>query len=301
MTQRLVLPHGVLADGDDPVRLEPADAGWTYAGLRVLRLAPGVPRQVHTGEFEVFVFPLAGGCELDVDGQRMTLEGRDSVFTRVSDLAYVGRDSRITLSSNAGAEIALPMALAETRLPPRYGPAESVPVEVRGAGPATRQVTSFGTPEAWPHADRLMACELITPGGNWSSYPPHKHDHTCEVANEEIYYFRVAGRDGLAPDRSGFGLHRTYDDSTNGEEVDVTAEVRDGDVALVPRGYHGPCAASPGYDLYYLNVLAGPRRGADRSMDFCDDPAHAWVRDSWTGQATDPRCPVTSAAGRCGP
>ncbi len=301
MTQRLVLPHGVLADGDDPVRLEPADAGWTYTGLRVLRLAPGVPRQVHTGEYEVFVLPLAGGCELDVDGPRMTLEGRDSVFSRVSDLAYVGRDSRITLSSNAGAEIALPMALAETQLAPKYGPADSVPVEVRGAGPASRQVTSFGTPEAWPHADRLMACELITPGGNWSSYPPHKHDQSCAVANEEIYYFRVAGRDGLAPDRSGFGLHRTYDDNTNGEEVDVTAEVRDGDVALVPRGYHGPCAASPGYDLYYLNVLAGPRRGADRSMDFCDDPAHAWVRDSWTGQATDPRCPVTSAAGRCGP
>jgi len=296
MTPELVLPHGVLADGDDPVRLDPAAAGWTYAGLRVLRLAPGVPRQVDTGEYEVFVLPLAGGCALEVDGETMTLEGRDSVFTRVSDLAYVGRDSRVTLSSQTGAEIALPMALAQNRLPPRYGPADSVPVEVRGAGSATRQVTSFGTPEAWPHADRVMACELITPGGNWSSYPPHKHDQTCEVANEEIYYFRVAGRDGLETAGTGFGLHRTYD-----EVLDVTAEVRDGDVALVPRGYHGPCAASPGYDLYYLNVLAGPRRGTDRSMDFCDDPAHAWVRDTWADLAPDPRCPLTSAAGRCAP
>lgn len=291
---RLVFAHGMLIDGDDPVLLEPAAAGWAYAGLRVVRLAPRVPRQVTTGEFEVFVLPLAGGCRLEVDGVSMQLQGRDSVFTRVSDFGYVGRDSLITLVSAEGAEIALPMALAQGRLPPRYGPAESVPVEVRGAGPATRQVNSFGTAQAWPHADRLMACELITPGGNWSSYPPHKHDHTCEVANEEIYYFRVAGSDGLSTSRDGTGLHRTYDD-----EIDVTAEVRDGDVALVPRGYHGPCAAAPGYDLYYLNVLAGPRRGADRSMAFCDDPAHAWVRDSWAGMATDPRCPVTSAAGRC--
>lgn len=296
MSQRLVLPHGALAEGDDPVRLEPDDAGWSYAGLRVLRLSPGFPRQVETGGHEVFVLPLAGGCEVDVDGAAMTLQGRDSVFTRVSDFAYVGRDSRFTLTSEAEAQIALPMAVAEASLPPRYGPAEAVPVEVRGAGPATRQVTSFGTPLAWTHADRLMACELITPGGNWSSYPPHKHDHTCEVANEEIYYFSVAGPDGRIPGGEGFALHRTYDD-----DIDVTAEVRDGDVALVPRGYHGPCVAAPGYDLYYLNVLAGPRRGEDRSMAFRDDPVHAWVRDSWAVTTGDPRCPMTSAAGRCAP
>ncbi|MGI8723274.1 MAG: 5-deoxy-glucuronate isomerase [Geodermatophilaceae bacterium] len=331
-TPSLVRPQGALAQGGDPVVLTPDDAGWDYAGLRVLRLAPGVPRDIETGGYEMFVLPLAGGCRVDIegdiihgdrgdgdrgdgdrgdrgdgdrgdgdrgDGETISLQGRDSVFTRVTDFAYLGRDSRVTLTSQMGAEIALPMALAEEALPPRYGPAEAVPVEVRGAGPATRQVTSFGTPEAWPHADRLMACELITPGGNWSSYPPHKHDHTCEVSNEEIYYFRVATRDGRTTSRDGMALHRTYDDYDN--QVDVTAEVRDGDVALIPRGYHGPCAAAPGYDLYYLNVLAGPRRGQDRSMAFCDDPAHAWVRDSWAGMTPDPRCPVTSAAGRRAP
>jgi 5-deoxy-glucuronate isomerase len=291
---RLVLPWPTLADGDDPVRLTPQVAGWSFAGLRVLRLASGVPRVVETGDLEVFVLPLQGGCELEVDGVRITLRGRESVFTRVSDFAYVGRRSRVTLVSETGCQLVLPMAVASVDLEPRYGPAEAVPVEVRGAGPATRQVTGFGTPDAWAHADRLMACELITPGGNWSSYPPHKHDHTCEVANEEIYYFRVAGRDGRTPGREGLALHRTYDD-----EVDVTAQVRDGDVALVPRGYHGPCVAAPGYDLYYLNVLAGPLRGKERSMAFCDDPDHAWVRQSWAGAATDARCPVTSAQGRC--
>ncbi len=304
-TRNLVRPHGALADDGDPVLLSPDAAGWDYAGLRVLRLSPGVPREIETGDYEMFVLPLSGGCRVDIEGgadngdgggEIMTLQGRDSVFTRVTDFGYVGRDSRVTLSSETGAEIALPMALAEASLPAGYGPAEEVPVEVRGTGPATRQVTSFGTPDSWAYADRLMACELITPGGNWSSYPPHKHDHTCAVANEEIYYFRVAGRDGCTPSRDGIGMHRTYDD-----EVDLATEVRDGDVALVPRGYHGPCAAAPGYDLYYLNVLAGPRRGRDRSMAFCDDPVHAWVRDSWAGTAADPRCPVTSAAGRCAP
>ncbi|HEY8372097.1 MAG TPA: 5-deoxy-glucuronate isomerase [Pseudonocardiaceae bacterium] len=288
-------PHGTLADGDDPVLLRPEDAGWTYTGLRVLRLVPGRRRAVVTGEFEAFVLPLSGGCTVEVDGERFELTGRDSVFTRVTDFAYVPRDAEVLLWSEAGAEVALPMARCARRLTPRYGPAEQVPVEVRGAGSATRQVTNFGVPGVWDHADKLIACELITPDGNWSSYPPHKHDDTepCPVINEEVYYFRIAGRDGTTPDREGFGFHRTYtDDGTIDEDV----VVRDGDVFLIPRGYHGPCVAAPGYPMYYLNILAGP--GQERSMAFCDDPAHTWVRDTWATTPTDPRCPVTSAAGR---
>jgi 5-deoxy-glucuronate isomerase len=102
---------------------------------------------------------------------------------------------------------------------------------------------------------------------------------------EEIYYFRVAP--------PGFAVHRTY---TPDGELDETVTVRDGDVFLVPRGYHGPSCAAPGYDLYYLNVLAGP--APQRSMAFCDDPTHHWVRESWTGMPLDPRVPMTSAAGR---
>ncbi len=288
-------PLGTLTSGDDPIRLGPAEAGWTYTGLRVLALAAGESRVVDTGEFEAFVLPLAGGCSVEVDGERFELTGRDSVFTRVTDFAYVPRDAHVTLSSVEGAELALPMARCDRRLTPRYGPAEDVPVEVRGAGNATRQVTNFGVPGVWDHADKLVACELITPDGNWSSYPPHKHDDTepCEVVNEEVYYFRIAGRDGITPSREGFGLHRTY---TGDGEVDEDVAVRDGDVFLIPRGYHGPCVAAPGYPMYYLNVLAGP--GAERSLAFCDDPAHTWIRDSWAEQELDPRCPVTNAKGR---
>ena len=205
-------PHGTLADGDDPVLLTPEDAGWAYTGLRVLTVPAGGSRSVRTGEFEAFVLPLAGGCTVEVDDSRFELRGRSSVFARVTDFAYVPRDAEVTLASDDGCELALPMARCTRRLEPRYGPAEDVPVEVRGAGNATRQVTNFGVPGVWEHADKLNACELITPDGNWSSYPPHKHDEAseCEVVNEEVYYFRIAGRDGVTPSREGFGLHRTY-------------------------------------------------------------------------------------------
>lgn len=293
----------------DLVLVTPQLARWAYSGLQVLRLEPGVVRTVRTGVSEVFVLPLAGGLTMEVSSQaspavrenRFALTGRASVFTRVSDFGYVGRDSVITLISANGAEIALPSAVCEHRRPARYVPAENVPVEVRGAGPATRQVTNFGVPGVFDEAERLIACELLTPPGNWSSYPPHKHDASspCPVVNEEIYFYRVAGPDQVTPSREGFGLHRTYtgpEHTVAGlAEIDDRFEVRDLDVVLVPHGYHGPCVAAPGYPMYYLNVMAGP--GA-RAMRFCDDPAHAWVRDSWTDRPPDPRCPTTSAEGR---
>ncbi|HEX7301395.1 5-deoxy-glucuronate isomerase [Lentzea sp.] len=288
-------PHGTLSTGSDVISLTPEDAGWTYTGLRVLRVEAGGSVTVETGEFEAFVLPLAGSLSVEVDGERFELRGRDSVFTRVTDFAYVPRDASVALSSVDGCEVALPMARCTRRLSPKYGPADGVPVEVRGSGNATRQVTNFGVPGVWDHADKLNACELITPDGNWSSYPPHKHDASepCEVENEEVYYFRVADRDQVTPSRTGFGFHRTY---TDDGEIDEDVTVRDGDVFLIPRGYHGPCVAAPGYPMYYLNVLAGP--GEERSMAFCDDPAHTWVRDSWAAQDLDPRCPVTTAEGR---
>jgi 5-deoxy-glucuronate isomerase len=299
----------------DVVRLGPESAGWTYAGLQVIRLEPGVLRTVVTGDCEVFVLPLAGGLAIEAAAAsdpagtelRADLAGRVSVFERVTDFAYVGRDSVIRMISVDGAEVALPSATCERRLAPKYGPADQVPVEVRGAGPATRQVNNFGSPGVWDHAERLIACELITPAGNWSSYPPHKHDVTdpCAVANEEIYFFKIAGADGVTPGREGFGLHRTFTGPEHLKaglaELDETVEVRDGDLFCIPYGYHGPCVAAPGYDLYYLNVLAGPGTGPARSMAFCDDPAHAWVRDTWAGIPPDPRCPVTTAAGRTTP
>ena len=299
---QLHFPHGTLTSGVDPVHLTAERAGWQRCVLDVLELAPGEARTVATGDTERFVLPLAGAFTVTCDGRTLPLSGRVSVFTRVTDFAYVPRDATVEISSALGGQVALPGARCTERRELRYGPAEDVAVEVRGAGPATRQVTNFGSPQTWPHAEKLIAVELLTPGGSWSSYPPHRHDAdvvdgvACLVANEELYYFRVAGPDGRTPSRQGFATHATY---TADGAVDACVRVGDGDVFAIPRGYHGPCVAAPGYTLYYLNVLAG--EGAERSMAFCDDPAHTWVRDSWADQPTDPRVPMTSATELTGP
>jgi 5-deoxy-glucuronate isomerase len=128
---------------------------------------------------------------------------------------------------------------------------------------------------------------VLTPGGNWSSYPPHKHDEDRpgESVLEEIYYFEV----GTGPrGQAGVAYQRVYGNPDR--PADVLAEVRSGDVVLIPHGWHGPAMAAPGYDLYYLNVMAGP--GA-REWLICDDPEHAWVREQWAGQPVDPRLPMT--------
>jgi 5-deoxy-glucuronate isomerase len=275
--------------------LTPEDAGWSYAGLRVLTVQPGVALTLPTGDDELFVVPLSGSLSVEVSGAHVasfSLQGRDSVFARVTDTAYVGRDCVLVLASAEGAEVALPTSRCEASLPAAYLPASDATVEVRGSGSATRQVTSFGVPGAFDGAERLIACELLTPPGNWSSYPPHKHDVTSLCSNEEIYYYRIGG----GPE--AFGLHRTYTGTEHLDAglapLDETIVVRDGDVVVVPYGYHGPCVAAPGYPMYYLNVLAGP---GPRSMAFCDDPAHTWLRESWDGAAPDPRCPITSVAG----
>lgn len=211
------------------------------------------------------------------------------MFDGVSDFAYLPRDCSAEIASAAGGRFALPGAIASRDLPVRYGPADAVPVELRGAGSCSRQVNNFCTQDAF-EADRLLACEVITPAGNWSSYPPHKHDEDRpgESVLEEIYYFEIAAASaGQARDgRPGVGYHRVYGSAER--PVDVLAEVRDGDVVLVPHGWHGPSMAAPGYDMYYLNVMAGP---GERRWLICDDPAHAWVRGTWAGQPVDPRLP----------
>jgi len=293
---QLHLPLGSAADGADPVQLTPERAGWTYTGLRVLALEPGVAREIETGDREIILLPLSAvDVSVTTGADTFLLEGRTSVFARVSDFLYVGRDSTFTIEAPGGGEVALASSRCDEALPPRYGPTDGVGVEVRGAGQATRQISNFASPEKWDHADRIMCVEVYTPDGNWSSYPPHKHDDSpeCEVNNEEIYYFRI-GKAGTSDyTDTGFGMHRTY---TGDGVIDENVTVGDGDVFLVPRGYHGPCIAAPGYDMYYLNILAGP--GGERSMAFCDDPAHHWIRDEWEGMPLDPRCPMVTQEGK---
>jgi len=300
MTHPWHLPAGSATAGDGVlVDVTPESAGWAYCGLQVRTLTADQPVELATGNRELAVLPLRGAMRVEVGSHRFRLDGRDSVFERVSDWAYVPIDAEVRITATADAEVALASATASTRYDPAHVAAGDVAVEVRGAGAATRQVTNFMSPERFDGADRLMCVELLTPDGNWSSYPPHRHDDSpeCPVNNEEIYYFRI-GRSGGAsaadddPGSGGFGWHRTY---TPEGDVDANVHVGDGDVFLVHRGYHGPCAAVPGYPMYYLNVLAGP--GGERSMAFCDDPSHHWVRDAWASMPIDPRCPMTSADG----
>lgn len=272
------------AAGGDLLVITPESAGWSFAGLRVVKIAPGRSRAFQAGRDELLVLPLTGSATVRCEGKSFALEGRASVFARVSDFAYVPCGAAFEIESDGGGEFALPAARARRKLAAAYGPAESVAIEIRGKGSATRQVNNFCAPGAF-EADRLVAVEVLTPGGNWSSYPPHKHDEARagEAILEEIYYFRVAGKDG-------FGFHRTY---TDDGAIDANACIRDGDAFLIPRGYHGPSVAAPDHPLYYLNVLAGP--AAERTMAFCDDPRHAWIRAGWANQAPDPRVPMTSA------
>ena len=266
------------------LHVTPESAGWQYSGLSVVELEPGGSVTWETGPAETLVMSLSGSCSVTCDGETLTVQGRADVFSGPSDFVYVPRDSQVQVTSPAGGRFALPSAVCEARLPFRHQPADRVPVEMRGAGAASRQVNNFCTPDAF-EADSLIACEVLTPGGNWSSYPPHKHDEATatESVLEEIYYFEVA--DG--PAGPGMGYQRVY--GHPGKDIDVLAEVRSGDVVLIPFGWHGPSIAVPGYDLYYLNVMAGP--GDERAWRICDDPAHGWVRDTWADQEIDPRLP----------
>ena len=265
----------------------PESAGWAFCGLQVVDLAPNGSQVIETGPSEMLVLPLSGAVDVECDGERLELAGRAGVFAGPTDFAYLPTGSTATLRSAGGGRFALPSARTEQRRPVRYGPADGVAVELRGAGRCSRQVNNFCTPETFDAA-ALIACEVLTPGGNWSSYPPHKHDEhrDDERALEEIYYFEVAGAEGV-------GYQRVY--GTPDRPIDILAEVRTGDVVLIPHGWHGPSMAAPGYDLYYLNVMAGP--GAERAWLICDDPAHAWVRDTWAEQAVDPRLPFGRTGG----
>jgi 5-deoxy-glucuronate isomerase len=287
-TRSLHRPAGTAAAGPFALEVTPESADWQHSSLRVLDLTAGATQTVETGPDEVVVVPLEGGVVLECDGQTLELTGRPSVFAGPTDFGYLPLGSTATLRSEGGGRFALCGARAARRLPVRYGPVAGVPVELRGAGRCSRQVHNFATADVF-EADAVIACEVITPGGNWSSYPPHKHDETSERETEleEIYYFEIAPGPAGQP---GLAYQRVY--GTSERPVDVLAEVRDRDVVLVPHGWHGPSIAAPGHDLYYLNVMAGP--GAERAWRIVDDPDHAWIRETWAGEDVDPRLPLHS-------
>jgi 5-deoxy-glucuronate isomerase len=286
-------PAGSTAADGWSLLITPESAGWGFTGLRVAELGAGGSIDLATADDEAVILPLAGAFRVVCDGETADLAGRRDPFAGPTDFAYVPRDAEVTVSSEEGGRFAVPSARCERRLTARYGAADAVPVELRGAGQCSRQVNNFCTPDAFD-ADNLIACEVLTPGGNWSSYPPHKHDTAREGESvlEEIYYYEVGdGPHGAlsGEDARGVAYQRVYGEPDR--PVDILAEVRDGDVVLIPHGWHGPSMATPGYDLYYLNVMAGP--GAERAWKICDDPRHGWIRETWTEQEVDPRLPMS--------
>ncbi|WP_354644686.1 5-deoxy-glucuronate isomerase [Kitasatospora camelliae] len=287
MTTTHHLRAGSAGDGTYTVNVSPASAGWGYSSLRVLELPPAGRHSFATGDSEWIVLPLAGSCTVTAGGDVFRLRGRASVFDGVTDFAYAPRDAEVSIASPDGGRFALTGARCERRLPARYGPASSVPVELRGTGTCSRQVNNFGAAGVFA-CDRLIAVEVITPGGNWSSFPPHKHDEHRpgqESQLEEVYYYEFAAHAGTP----GLGYQRVSPSGRGG--TDVLAEVRDGDVVLIPDGWHGPSMAVPGHDMYYLNVMAGP----DRAWLIHDHPDHAWIRGTWPEQPVDPRLPRYTA------
>lgn len=286
----LVIHPANSADPDVVVEVTPDAAGWDTINFRVRRLAAGRTWSFETTGHELALVVLAG--TVDVDSSRGRWEGlgrRANVFTGLPFALYLSRNTALTVKAVSDAEFAVAWVEADQDFAPRLVTPAQVDVEIRGGDNATRQINRM-LPPGFP-CQRLVVVEVYTPGGNWSSYPPHKHDvhrvapdgTLAQADLDEIYYYKI--------DRpEGYALQRIYTDAESpleaaGYPIDAVVTARNDDVVLIPEGYH-PVSSPVGYTTYYLNVLAG----SAQSLAAQDDPRFAWVKDSYRSQ--DPRVPV---------
>lgn len=259
----LVHPHAPDANGV-VIEVTPESAGWTYVGFRAVKLQAGQMHQGLEEDRETCLVILSGSVSVTAgDTHFEQLGTRASVFDGLPTSVYVAASIPYAIKAGTDAEIAVCTAPGPGRGEPRIIAPDQVVEETRGKGTNTRHVRNILDDGA--DAESLLVVEVITPGGNWSSYPPHKHDvddYPHQTLLEETYYHR------LSPPQ-GFAFQRVY---TDDRSIDESMAVGDGDVVMVPRGYH-PVSAPHGYDLYYLNVMAGPQR----NWVFVNDPAHDWI------------------------
>jgi 5-deoxy-glucuronate isomerase len=252
------------ADGS-VVTVTPDSAGWTHVGFEVLRLAEDQLVRRATAGRELCVVVLSGSVDLASEhGDWPGLGGRADPFSGMPDAAYLPPRANLSLRGcRGGAVLGLCFAPAASGAAARVLSGDDVEVEVRGYGALERRIHPILMGDR--EAESLLVCEVLTPEGHWSSYPPHKHDREAlpeESLLEETYYHRITPA-------HGFALQRVYTDDGS---LDESVAARDGDVVLVPRGYH-TVSAPPGYALYYLNVMAGPAR----AWAIANDPDHEWI------------------------
>jgi 5-deoxy-glucuronate isomerase len=281
-SQLLVRPK---PDQDEYIRITPESASWQHLAFAARRMPQGRVWTSATGRCEYGLVVLGGCCSIESSRGRWDRVGRrPDVFHGMPYALYLPPDTEFSVTAKSPElSLAYGWCLGEGQHPAQLVTPEQVQIEIRGGGNATRQINSLIPPGFDCH--RLVAVEVYTPPGSWSSYPPHKHDvHRTDAAGqvleadlEEIYFYQMDRPDG-------FAIQRVYTEDGSLDEVIVA---RQGDAVLVPEGYH-PVASAHGYTTYYLNFLAG----SAQSLANSDDPAHAWVKQTW--HAKDPRVPVVT-------
>ena len=282
----LVVHPGNSGDPGVIVAVTPEQAGWDTINFQARRLAAGESWSFQTGGHELALVTLGGVVDVTSSrGQWANVGGRAHVFAGPPHTLYLPPHTDFMVTAQNDCEFAVTWVQADGDYPPVLVTPEQVTVEIRGGDHATRHINNMLPPGF--ACQRLVVVEVYTPGGNWSSYPPHKHDEMSETEREleEIYYFEIKG-DEHGP---GMAFHSTY--GTPERPIDVALRVSTGDTALVPHGWHGPCVAAPGYDLYYLNVMAGPGGSEWLSVD---DPCYGWLRQTWDDTDVDPRLPYAT-------
>lgn len=274
--QQVIHSRSLRDDSGELCSFSRESVDWEWMSFSARRLAPGESWETgHPGDETIHVL-LSGKCVADWGAGGQVIGMRTSVFDGLPYALYLAPGDRVRYEATTITEIAECHVPAEGRFPSRLVTPKDVTTSLRGGGNASRQIVDVISP-AIP-AEHLIAVEVYTPGGNWSSYPPHKHDvhdPPGEADLDEIYYYRTSHP-------SAFALQRLYSPD---ESRDSVVTVRDGDVVLIRDGYH-PVVAGPGYDVYYLNFIAG----SWRTLANTEDPRHKWIRECW--KEMDPRLPI---------
>ena len=263
-----------------------AEANWEHLHFEARLIKQGNVWEGYTGENEYGFILLSGNYTAKTSkGNWQTVNGRKSVFDGIAHSLYLPRHTHFSIVAESELlDIATGWGLATNDFPAQFKMPHEAAIEIRGGDNATRQINSLIQPGFG--ADKIVAVEVYTPSGNWSSFPPHKHDERKTDANgklleadlEEFYFYKI-------DQPNGFAYQHVYNDDFS---LDELMRVSNNDIVMVPSGYH-PVTAGHGYNCYYLNFLAG----SDQSLANTPDPKHEWIFNSWKG--IDERIPMVSS------